>query len=47
MEVYNTKKLLIFKAPIDSYITQNEFILANNVLIMYEDMKVLNSSSKF
>ena len=47
VEVYKTKKVLISKTAIDSYITQNEFILANNVLIMYEDMNVLNSSSKF
>ena len=35
----NTTEFLISKALIDSYIRQNEFVLVNNVLREYSEMK--------
>ena len=35
----NTIEVLIFKDLIDSYISHNEFVSVNNVLIEYKKMK--------
>ena len=35
----NSMEVFISKALIDSYISHNEYVLVNNVLIEYDDMK--------
>ena len=42
----NSIDVLIFKALINSNISHDEFVLMNNVLKEYDDMKDLNSLSK-
>ena len=38
-ENQHKKKVLIFKVLIDSYISHDEFVSVNNVLIKYNEMK--------
>ena len=41
----NTIKVLISKVLIDSYISHDEFVLVNNVLIEFYEMKEKNKKS--
>ena len=43
---FNTTEVLIVKALIDSYIRHHEFVLVNNILREYDDMKVENRNPK-
>ena len=43
---FNSAKILIFQALIESYITHDEFASVNNMLREYDDMKTTNKTSK-